>query len=193
MAVALREGGEEGNTPCARFRAADPGVTGWASWVKTTRAPAPRSQPRGEGTEGKRALETEAGRQGPGERRLSGRGRPGAAPAKSPRVASRCPRRPGVAPRPRAREGSTHPACVVAAAGARVPGVRHAALCASALRLPPPRRGRPGPHHRSPRGGRASGPPALLGSTSGPSPLPALRPVFGVLCTQALTNRRSGK
>lgn len=116
--------------------------------------PGPAQPAEGRRDRGKEGAETEAGRQGPGERRLAGRGRPGAAPAESPRVASRRPRRPGVAPRPRAREGSTHPACVVAAAGARVPGVRHAALCASALRLPPPRRGRLGPHHRSPRGTR---------------------------------------
>lgn len=45
----------------------------------------------------------------------------------------------GSRPRPRARAGSTHPACVVAAAGARMPGIRHAALCAAAQRLPPPR------------------------------------------------------
>lgn len=139
MAVALREGGAEGNTPFARFHAADPGGTGWASWVKL-RASRPQAATRGEeGTGGRRSPETEAGRRGRWARRRAGRGRPGTSPAETTLVASRSPGRPGIAPRPRARAGSTHPACVVAAAGARMPGIRHAALCAAAQRLPPPR------------------------------------------------------
>lgn len=118
-----------------RIREAQGGLLG--SNLRASRPQA--ATQREEGTEGRRSPETEAGRRGRWATQRAGRGRLGAAPAEMPRVASRSPGCPGIEPRPRARASSTHPACVVAAAGARMPGIRHAALCAAAQHLPPPR------------------------------------------------------
>lgn len=67
-----------------------------------------------------------AGREKPGAGGVRG-----AARAESLSVVSRRPRDPRVAPGPQSRAGSTYLALVEAAAGARVPGVRHGADCAA--------------------------------------------------------------
>lgn len=123
-----------------------------------------------------------AGREKPGAEGVGGAG-----PAESLSVVSRRPRDPSVAPGPQSRAGSTYLALVEpAAAGARVPGVRHGADCAATtLRAlphrPPSRRGRPGAHHAGRRGAR-SGAAARTGFLSCLCPLPAPSPFLCLIC-----------
>lgn len=100
-------------------------------------------------------------------------------------MASRRPRRPTVAPGPRARAGCTYPSWVVPAAGARVPRVRHGADCAAAAvaaavaaALPP------GPPRSAPRGRR--------GSRARAASCPALRWGLGPLRAHSVPLRSRG-
>lgn len=139
--------------------------------IKTCPRPGPASHSWREGIEVRRRRGSEAGQRGPGARRRAGRGRRGAAVAEPPRVD---PPRPRVTPGPRARTGSTYPAWVVAAAaGARMPGVRHSAHCAAALRSSLPTAS-PAPGRTKRARGEPASPPGLwqLAAPLQPPPVP---------------------
>lgn len=148
--------------------------------IKTCPRPGPASHSWREGIEVRRRRGSEAGQRGPGARRRAGRGRRGAAVAEPPRVD---PPRPRVTPGPRARTGSTYPAWVVAAAaGARMPGVRHSAHCAAALRSSLPTASpAPGRTKRAPGGTRLPARPLAARSSSPAPSCPALRPALVLL------------
>lgn len=172
MAVALREGEAEGNTPVARFHAADPGGTGWASWVKPTRVPAPSSNPGGRkdrrkevaGDRGRPAgaLGDAAGRAGapgsrPGRDAPCGFSEPRASRDRAQATSPREQYSPRLrSSRRRRQDARDTPCCTLR---------RSPAPPAS----PPARGDRPGPHHPGPRGTRLRLPPA-------PGSAPGLRP-----------------
>lgn len=132
-----------------------------------------------------------AGREKPGAGGVRG-----AARAESLSVVSRRPRDPRVAPGPQSRAGSTYLALVEAAAGARVPGVRHGADCAAttlrALPYCPPAAAAPERTTRAAGGGRA--PEPLPAGVSSLAWVPCLRPaLYCALYAEAVHHRRPGK
>ena len=149
------EGGAEGNTPVARFHAADPGGTGWASWVKPTRVPAPSSNPGGRRDRRKEVAGEPGSR--PGRDAPCGFSEPRASRDRAQATSPRGQYSPRLrSSRRRRRDARDTPCCTLR---------RRPAPPAS----PPARGDRPGPHHPGPRGTRLRLPPA-------PGSAPGLRP-----------------